>query len=172
LVSDDALRYSLRMIIREENPADVAAVREIVVDAFGKHQEAELIDMLRRDGDLVISLVAVDEARILGHLALSRLKSPLRALALAPLAVSKDVQRRGIGSMLVPKAIELARERDFNVVFVVGEPEYYARFGFSAESATPFPCPYAGPCFMALALTSAVTPTTPIVYAEAFEALR
>ena len=157
------------MIIREDNPADAAAIREIAIDAFGGHQEAELIDTLRRDGDVVISLVAVDEARIVGHLALSRLKSPPRALALAPLAVRESVQRRGIGSKLVNKAIALARERDFSVVFVLGSPEYYARFGFSAELAAPFPCAYAGPYFMALALTGTVIPTTPVIYAGAFK---
>jgi putative acetyltransferase len=160
------------MRIREEMPGDAAAIREIVSSAFGRPDEAELIEALRRDGDLVVALVAVDEReRLVGHMALSRLASPPGALALAPVAVRAGRQRQGVGSMLVRGAIEEGRRRGFDALLVVGDPGYYGRFGFSAEAAMPLASPFAGPHFMLLRLTDAELPLAPLVYAKAFAAL-
>lgn len=160
------------MIIRTETPADHAAIRAIVVDAFGGEQEADLVDGLRRDGALTVSLVAEVDGRIVGHVALSRLKSPPRALALAPVAVVTDRQRQGVGSALVREAIKRATAaEDADVIFVLGEPAYYSRFGFAPETALPFPSPYAGSYFMALKLTARDVTVEPVIYADAFDRL-
>ena len=84
------------------------------------------------------------EGVVVGHVLLSRLVSPPGALALAPLAVLPDRQRRGVGSALVRAALARAREGGGAAAFVLGDPAYYGRFGFSAEAARGYASPYAG----------------------------
>ena len=74
------------------------------------------------------------------------------ALALAPMAVRPDRQRRGVGSALVRSGIALARDRDWRAVIVLGHQGYYPRFGFSAALAQPLKAPFSGDAFMALEL--------------------
>jgi putative acetyltransferase len=138
------------MIIRVEEADDITAVRDVVLAAFAQTPEADLVDQLRRDSDSVISLVAVDGGKILGHILFSKMSAPFRALALAPQA-----SREG-----------------WQAVFVLGEPEYYHRFGFDPAQATGFVSPYAGPYFMALALVGALPVSEgKLDHAPAFAAL-
>jgi putative acetyltransferase len=156
------------MIIRREQPRDHDAIRSVVEGAFGGPAEARLVDDLRHQGALAVSLVAEIEDRILGHIALSALTSPQRALALAPLAVAPPFQRLGIGSALVREAIDLCGHSGAAAIFVLGDPGYYGRFGFSADAAAPFPSPYAGRHFMMLRVTSREIAIEPVVYADSF----
>src|SRR5690242_17892819 len=96
------------MMIRKERPGDEAAIRSIVGAAFPQENIAELVDRLRANGDAEISLVAVEQGNIVGHVMLSRMRADLRALGLGPLAVSPAQQRRGIGGLLVSEALEQA----------------------------------------------------------------
>lgn len=130
-----------------------------------------MVDALRAAGDLAVSLVAAEDDRLAGHVGLSRLRSPERALALAPLAVAESARNRGVGSQLVRQALERAKRLGYGIVFVLGEPDYYERFGFSAQAAAAFPCDYAGPYFLALPLTGTPTAPAPVVYAPAFDSL-
>ncbi len=100
----------------------------------------------------MIALVAVDAAGVCGHILFSLMTAPgpLRTLALAPLAVAPGRQGRGVGSALVRAGLGAARAAAFDGVFVLGDPPYYARFGFSAAAATGFESPYSGPHFMGL----------------------
>lgn len=158
------------MHIREETPADQGAIQALVTAAFARRDEADLVDALRTDGDLSLSLVAEEGKDLVGHVALSRLKSPEGALALAPVSVQPSHQDRGIGAALIREAIARTRESQASIIFVVGEPGYYTRFGFTAEAAAPYPCDYAGPHFMALALDDPPTPAA-VVYPDAFSSL-
>jgi len=160
------------MHIRPEQPDDKPAVHALVAVVFGQTQEADLVDALRQTGELVVSLLAERDGHVIGHVGVSRLKSPGRALALAPVGVALHEQRRGIGSALVREALKHAARLGYAIVFVVGAPAYYSRFGFSSEAAAPFPCPYAGPNFMALWLSDDRMAPAPIVYADAFDALK
>ena len=95
-----------------------------------------------------------------------------RALGLGPVAVVPERQRQGIGSALIREALVRAEALGEELVFLVGEPEYYRSFGFSAATAAPFASPYAGPYFMALALREAPLPATGKAdYAPAFASL-
>ena len=141
------------MMIREEQPADIPDIRRVVVAAFPKPLEAKAVDRLRDDGDSVISLVAVETDEIVGHVILSRMSAPFKALALGPVAVVPCRQGSGIGSQLINEGLTRATNDDWQAVFVLGRPAYYRRFGFDLAQASGFTSPYAGPHLMALPLT-------------------
>lgn len=155
-------------ILRAERPEDAAAIRALVTNAFGRPDEADLVDALRAGGDLTHSLVAEEKGEIVGHIALSRLKSPAKSLALAPVTVAPDRQGEGIGGALIRAAIARAIADGDALIFVLGDPAYYTRFGFTTETATRFDCAYAGPYFMAMELGEAKTAPAPVIYTEAF----
>ena len=160
------------MILRDEQPADRAAIWAVVHAAFGSAGEADLVDRLREDGDAVVSLVAVEGEAIVGHVLLSRMQAPFKALGLAPVSVRPDRQRSGVGSALVREGLARARADGWEAVFVLGEAAYYGRFGFDAETARGFASPYAGPHLMAVALMGRLPATSGRVdYAPAFAAL-
>ena len=96
------------MIVRSETPGDEPAVYEVIAAAFSQIEEANLVESLRATGDLEVSLVAEDDHKIIAHVALSKMKSPLRALALAPVSVIPPRQRQGIGTRLVRDALSRA----------------------------------------------------------------
>ena len=145
------------LLIRPETPDDYAAIREINRQAFGQDDEAILVDALREQGYARLSLVAVDQGLPVGHILFSDLPivTPERtvpALSLAPLAVIPSHQRRGIGSALVRRGLEACAEHGHAIVIVLGHPEFYPRFGFSADLARPLRSPFSGDAFMALEL--------------------
>ena len=160
------------MIIRAAEPRDYAAIRDILVAAFPGPDEAGLVERLRSDGDAAIERVADDAGRIVGHILFSLMKAPFRALALAPVAVAPDRHALGIGSALIAAGHELARQHGWDAIFVLGEPDYYCRFGYDVALAARFDSPYAGPYFMALPL-ACVLPTHDgqVTHAPAFAAL-
>jgi len=118
------------MIIRSETSGDVAAIRIVEEVAFGRADEARLIDDLRDAGDSVFSLVAVDGDTVVGHVLFSRMKAPFPALALAPVAVQPEYRRTGIGSRLIQTGLRQLRRQGAAGCVVLGEPDYYQRFGF------------------------------------------
>ena len=145
------------MEIRGRTAADDAAIRRLNDDAFGGASESRLIEDLRLAGLDAVELVAVEDDQIVGHILFSVLATTMdrravRTLALAPLAVRPDRQRRGIGSALVCAGLDLARGREWQAVIVLGHKGYYLRFGFSAALARPLKAPFSGDGFMALEL--------------------
>lgn len=141
------------MLIRPEVPSDYAAIRALHAAAFPTGAEADLVDRLRADGDAVIALVALDDRQTLvGHVVFSRMRAPFRALGLAPVAVVHRARRQGIAAQLIREGLAMAKHDGYQSVFVLGDPAYYTRFGFSAEHAAPFASPFAGPHLMAMPL--------------------
>ncbi len=157
--------------IRPEQPSDGPAIRAVHEQAFGQPLEADLVDRLRADGDLVLSLVAVREAPV-GHIAFSRLvlpESSARAVALAPVGVLPPLQRAGIGTALIREGLARLAEAGEDLVLVLGDPAYYGRFGFTAAAAGGLATPYDGPYLQALALSEAGREARgPVRYAPAF----
>jgi putative acetyltransferase len=131
--------------IRDARVDDQDAIYRLLCDAFGRCAEADLVEALRDCGALAVSLVAEHEGELVGYIALPRLRSPKFGLALAPLAVAAAHRGKGIGSRLIKEGLNRARDAGNEIVFVLGEPDYYARQGFSLEAGQPFPCAYAGP---------------------------
>ncbi len=145
------------VVIRERQPADDDAIRRLNDAAFGSPLEAKIVEELRKARLAVIELVAVEEGEIVGHILFSTLEVTfceeiMPTLALAPMAVLPGRQRDGIGSDLVRHGLALARQREWWAVIVLGHPDYYPRFGFSAALAEPLAAPYSGEAFMALEL--------------------
>jgi putative acetyltransferase len=145
------------VVIRERQPADDAAIRRLNQEAFGGTTEIELVEALRDTDLTAIELVAVEGAEIVGHLLMSALSvfvddDPIPTLSLAPMSVRPNHQRLGIGSALVDTALDLARQREWQAVVVLGHPAFYPRFGFSAELASHLEAPFSGEAFMALEL--------------------
>jgi putative acetyltransferase len=160
------------MIIRDARPEDATAIRELVTRAFTREAEAALVDNLVRDGNAEIALVVEGQGALVGHVLLSRMTAPFRALALAPVSVTPPHQSHGVGSALVREAIAAARTDGWDAIFVLGAPAYYTRFGFDPALAAGFASPYAGPAFMALALQGALpTLTGELRHARAFAGL-
>lgn len=138
--------------IRPERESDCAAIRDIHARAFPTESEARLVDALRAAGAATVSLVAERDGRILGHVLFSpvRVVMPggreLAALGLAPMAVDPTVQRAGIGDALVRAGLDACRAGRHELVFVLGHPEYYPRFGFESAPAHGFHY-HGGPAF-------------------------
>jgi putative acetyltransferase len=161
--------------IRPEEPQDWPEIRALVEAAFGSKAEADLVQRLREGGDLVLSLAA-DDGGPVGHIAFSRLALPetpsARACALAPLAVSPQRQRQGIGSALVREGLMRLAQGGMDLVLVLGEPDYYGRFGFAPDLAKRLMTPYDGPYLQALALSErGKAAHGPAAYARAFAEL-
>jgi putative acetyltransferase len=161
------------MRITRETASLEAAIRALLLEAFPTALEADLVDRLRRDGDIAIALVAVEGDEVVGYVAFSPLSAPMKALGLGPLAVAPRAQRRGIGSRLVREGLEQARAEGWHASFVLGDPDFYGRFGYSPHAACEFETAYAGPHFMALALSGPRLAITRgrIDYARAFRDL-
>lgn len=147
----------MSLVIRPETAADRPALRDVNRLAFGRDDEANLVDALRDGGHVRISLVAEEDGRIVGHVLFGELSietgaGAVEALALAPMAVIPSHQRRGIGSMLVREGLRTCTEAGYRIVVVLGHPEFYPRFGFSADRASRLKSPFSGPAFMAIEL--------------------
>jgi putative acetyltransferase len=146
------------LIVRLERPGDAGAIRAVQVAAFGQPSEADLVDALRESGEAVVSVVAEDSGRVVGHVLFSRLTihadggGTVSALALAPMAVSPERQRQGVGTALLTEALHECRARGERIVIVLGHLDFYPRFGFSHERASPLDSEYQCDAFMALEL--------------------
>jgi putative acetyltransferase len=122
-------------IVRPEQPSDLAAIHEVEALAFGRPNEANLVDALRANGQATLSLVAVDDAdgRIVGHIMFSPMTvapAAIRAVGLGPVAVHPHVQNRGIGGDLIRAGIAEIRRQGWDAIFLLGHADYYPRFGF------------------------------------------
>lgn len=164
------------LVIRPAEADDFGSIEGLLDAAFGGTDESRLIAALRRDGDCVLELVATHELKLVGHLLFSRLRveearqKSFDAVALAPLAVQPKRQNTGIGTALVENAHNVLKEAGERLSVVLGEPDYYGRFGYSCERAAGFDSDYAGPYLQALAWGKAPTGGH-LVYAPAFAGL-
>jgi len=125
--------------IRRERPEDIAVIRTVNETAFDQSTEADIIDALRDVCADVLSLVAESDDEIVGHILLSPVtieggSQSRQGMGLAPMAVTPDRQRQGIGSELVQSGLEILRKQGCPFVIVLGHPAFYPRFGFVPAS--------------------------------------
>lgn len=159
------------MLIRAALPTDAPAIRAVEEAAFGRNDEANLVERLRADGEVLFELVADDGGEIVGHILFSRLASDpdLAIAALAPLAVRPDRARQGIGGRLCEAGVRRCRDEGLGAALVLGDARYYGRFGFSHAAAAPVTSAFSGyEAFQALALRSEVLGPVAVRYPAAF----
>lgn len=126
--------------IRTETNDDIPAVYTVNEKAFERPDEAELVDTLRRQDAVLLSLVADLDGHIVGHILFTPVvvETPsgetLQAVGIGPLAVSPAMQRKGIGSLLMRAGLEACARQGHKLVFLLGHPDYYPRFGFQTAS--------------------------------------
>jgi putative acetyltransferase len=147
------------IVVRREGADDTSAVRAVNETAFGRTDEAELVDRLRNEGAVLASFVAEQDGRITGHILFSRTlietaDDSVPSVALAPMAVSPPHQRRGIGSQLVRFGLQSLLTRGERSVLVLGHPHFYQQFGFSTDRARTLATPFPPHAFMALELVT------------------
>jgi len=149
---------STESLVRRERPGDEAAVRTINEAAFGRPDEARLVDSLRSVSG-ALSLVTEQGGVLVGHIQFSPAILETRQdvfplAALGPMAVLPQHHRQGFGSALVRAGLAACRDAGWRAVIVLGHPEYYPRFGFVPAEAFGIRSEYSVPreVFMALEL--------------------
>ncbi len=153
---------ALGIVIRREAESDAAAVHRVVASAFehADHacgDEQYLVDRLRSSVAFIpeLSLVAEASGEIVGHILFTRMRIGEHAsLALAPVSVLPDWQRKGIGSRLILEGHRVAQELGYGSVVVVGHASYYPRFGYAPASRWNITAPFEVPdeCFLVVEL--------------------
>lgn len=162
--------------IRDERPEDVQAIRGVTTAAFRLNShasgtEAAIIDALRRADALKLSLVAVIDNKLVGHIAFSPVTIAGRHagwFGLGPVSVKPDLHGQGIGSALINQGLLRLRQEEAKGCVVLGDPAFYRRFGFENDPALHYedaPAEY----FMALAFYD-TKPSGKITFHEGFSA--
>lgn len=154
---------------REEDEDAISALNTL---AFAGPDEARILAALERDGDALLSLIAHDDREILGHIEFFRILVDGEDVVagLGPMCVHPEHQNSGIGAGLVRLGLTAMQGAGRTLVFVVGHPDYYPKFGFSADLAAPFTAPWSGPAFMACRLSPDAPKSGTLTYPRAFKA--
>lgn len=129
----------MNLEVRQETPEDEAAVHALNASAFESDAEARLVDALRAGGALTLSLVAVVDGEVVGHIAFSPVVVEaegrvMHGIGLAPMAVAPSHQRHGIGGRLIEGGLQRLRAQGHPFCVVLGHPDYYPRHGFVRAS--------------------------------------
>lgn len=154
------IRHSSSFSVTENCAAlagEIAAATRAAFEAkYGSGEgEVRLIARLRADGDVVVELAALEAGEAIGHAIFSRLTvdPPNRKIAaLAPVSARIDSQHRGVGSALIRQGLARCAAQGYDAVAVLGDPDYYRRFGFAREAAASLRSDYSGEHYQALEL--------------------
>ena len=171
------------VLIRAERAGDTEAIAHVNTEAFGRQEEALLVDQLRNSEAFVpeLSLVAIKGPEIVGHILFTKIKiidslsNYHDSLALAPIAVCTACQHQGVGAALIREGLHRAREIGYLSAIVLGHDGYYPRFGFAPASQWNITAPFEVPdeAFMAVELVENGLKNVSgmVVYAKEFEAV-
>jgi putative acetyltransferase len=147
--------------IREEEPGDIGAIREVNRRAFAQDQEGNIVDALRANGAALLSLVAILDRRVVGHIMYSPLLvGDVMGAALGPMAVVPEHQHQGIGSSLVEAGSQQLIHKGCPFIIVLGHSTFYPRFAFRPASTYGITCEWDVPddVFMVLVLDETKMP--------------
>ena len=155
----------MNVIIRDETPNDEAAIREVNNQAFDQPLEARLVEMLREHDGVLLSLVAVVEERVVGHILFTPVTlttdiAEVSGAGLGPMGVLPEFQRLGVGSKLIISGIERMRQQGVPFIVVLGHAGYYPLFGFERASEYGVRCQWEVPdeAFMIMPITDRPLP--------------
>ena len=162
------------IVIRQEQPGDEQAIYDLTEQAFrtmpfSEGDEQDLINALRADGELALSLVAETASQIVGHIAFSPVTisdGKTDWYDLGPVSVDPALQRRQIGSRLIRHGIAEMRQRGARGIVLLGNPDFYGRFGFAADPALQYPGPPAQ--YFQRLVMEGPPPTGIVTYPRAF----
>ena len=159
-------------LYRQSTADDLPAVRQLEILSTLSGQAGLTEALLASPAD-TLSFVAELEGAVVGHILLTAITGPEKALAVAPLAILPEWRDMRIGTELVRHALRLARQKDWYSIFVFGQPDYYCRFGFKSRTADGAEIACQGPRFLALELKKGALAgwTGPLVYPDAFRGL-
>lgn len=141
------------LTIRAPTDTDRPAILHVLRDAFRREEEANLVELLWRDDAMNVEVIAEEEGEIVGYCGFSPITTEPASegilFGLAPLAVLNARQGHGIGKALAMKGLEECRNKNAELIVVLGEPDYYARFGFkpAADFNAKWAALDAGPAF-------------------------
>lgn len=142
--------------IREERPEDIAAIRDVNKRAFGQDQEGHIVDALRSNGAVLLSLIATLNGQVVGHIIYSPLTvgDEVTGAALGPMAVVPEHQRQGLGGRLVEAGNRRMKDAGRPFIIVLGHADFYPRFGFTPACTRGIKCEWEVPddVFMLLVL--------------------
>ncbi|KYQ80132.1 GCN5 family acetyltransferase [Acinetobacter lactucae] len=166
----------MNIIVRDEEITDIEAIEKLTKAAFqnaehSSHTEHFIVNSLRTQGQLTISLVAIEDGSIIGHVAISPVEMSSGEIGwygLGPISVHPDKQGCGIGSLLMNKSLQKLKQLGAQGCVLLGEPSYYSRFGFKnyPELVLPnVPSEY----FQAVTFSGNI-PKANVKYHEAFNA--
>ena len=164
----------MTLTIRPERPDDVRTIHDVTEAAFrdieySDGSEPALVDRLRADGDLVLSLVAKTDGEIVGHIAFSPVTISDGSgdwYGLGPVSVLPKNQGKGIGAALIERGIADMRERGAKGIVLLGSDTYYPRFGFEHDPDLRYPGP--PPEYFQRLVLSGIAPSGIVSYAPAF----
>jgi putative acetyltransferase len=149
----------MEITVRCETPSDINPIRVINEHAFGQPIEGQIVDRLRAQGGVSLSLVALSDRQLVGHIlyspvSISTGEKEIIGAGLGPMAVLPPFQRQGVGTALVAAGNQMLREAGAPFIVVLGHPEYYPRFGFVPASKYKIRCEWEVPddVFMVLAI--------------------
>ena len=145
-------------------PKDIDEVRLLNDKAFGQPVEGHIVDKLRQSCNRILSLVAISNNKIVGHIMFSPVtietqEVVIQGMGLAPMAVLPELQNQGIGSILVKEGLRIIRNMSYPFVIVLGHKKYYPRFGFERASKYGLKSQWEGipdEAFMAMILNDSI----------------
>ena len=161
-------------MIRETTQSDLEEVFNLIHSAFGDRSESDLVKQLISDGDVLINLLFESSGSIIGNVVVSKITMrpdlDLFCGGVAPISVLPHQQSFGIGSTLMAEAINKSKKIGMNALFVLGNPDYYKKFGFTVSKLKN---DYSVEYFQELELTegSLVNIKSKVTYANAFSNL-
>lgn len=130
--------------------SELSALKNLQAEAFGQDEEGELTERLIKCAAPTFSLVAEYDHKLIGHVLYTEISAPIKAVQLAPLGVLSDFRDMQIGSELVRRGNQLMERSGYDAIFVLGDTNYYERFGFSSTSADRYQSQYQCPSFMVI----------------------
>ncbi|WP_087088033.1 GNAT family N-acetyltransferase [Acinetobacter pittii] len=166
----------MNIIVRDEEITDIEAIEKLTKAAFQNaehtsHTEHFIVNSLRTQGQLTISLVAIEDGSIIGHVAISPVEMSSGEIGwygLGPISVHPDKQDCGIGSLLMNKSLQKLKQLGAQGCVLLGEPSYYSRFGFKNYPELIFPN-VPSEYFQAVTFSGNI-PKANVKYHEAFNA--